>query len=182
MAPSGRNIPGPRYLTIVTRPSNVNAVTVRAAEPLDADAIVRVFLESARYHAALDPERYRVPEPADVLPRYTGRTLVHDADTITLVAHADGTLVGFVDARLEKSPDLMHRRIVYCHVSEIAVSGRYQRQGVGGQLLRAVEEWGRQRGAAFTSLEHHVANTRAAAFYEERMGYFIAADIRVKRL
>jgi GNAT superfamily N-acetyltransferase len=40
----------------------------------------------------------------------------------------------------------MHWEITYCHVAEIAVSSRHQKQGIGERLLRAVEDWGRRQG------------------------------------
>ncbi len=176
------NIPrDPGDMSIVSGAAN-SIMTIRAARPGDAEAIAGVFLDSARLHADLDPERYLVPSADDVAARYANVTSQHNAEATTLVAEIDGALVGFVDARLERSPDPMHRDIVYCHVSEIAVGNRYQGHGIGAQLLHAAEEWGRQRGATFASLEHHVANTRAAAFYERRMGYTVAAAILIKPL
>ena len=101
---------------------------------------------------------------------------------ITLVAELGGEIVGFVDARLGRSPDAMHREMIYCHVVEIAVSSRHQSQGIGGRLLEAAEDWGRRHGAKFASLEYHAANTRAGAFYQQRMGYRVAAMIAIKPL
>lgn len=164
---------------------DLKAVTIRTAVSEDADGIARAFLESAEYHAGLDTERYSAPSIESVSSRYReGRQHPRDARAraITLVAELDGEIVGFVDARLERSPDPMHRDMLYCHVAEIAVSRRHQNRGMGGQLLEKAEAWGRQNGAAFASLEHHVANTRAGNFYQHRMGYSVAATILIKRL
>jgi ribosomal protein S18 acetylase RimI-like enzyme len=76
----------------------------------------------------------------------------------------------------------MHPEMIYCHVTEIVVSGLSQNQGIGGQLLRAAEDWWRSRGAEFASLEYHVANTRASVFYRRRMGYTVASITSIKRL
>src|SRR5947209_7167521 len=160
-------------------------VRIRAADPEDADGIARVFLESAEYHARLDPERYSVPEFKTISKRYREarrRLTAASGDSVTLVAELSAGIVGFVDVRLEHSPDPMHRRILYCHIVEIAVAERYRRQGIGEQLLRGAEEWGRQHGADLASLEYLVSNTRAARFYTEHMGYSAAATIAIKRL
>lgn len=161
------------------------AITIRPAGPEDAEKIAWIFLASARYHAGLDPERYAVPAIAGVSARYRdGRQYLSEnrAPAITLVAEVAGEVVGFVDARLEQSHDPMHREMTYCDIAEIAVSGGHQRQGIGRQLLSAAEEWGRLRGATFASLEYHIANKRAGAFYQRRMGYSVAATILIKRL
>lgn len=161
------------------------AVTIRPAVSEDADGIARTFLESAEYHARLDPERYSAPA-VETMSAYYREGRQHPAraggDSITLVAELGSEIVGFIDARLEQSLDAMHREMIYCHIAEIAVSCRYQRQGIGGQLLRAAEDWGRDQGAEFASLEYHAANTRAGLFYQQHMGYRIAAMTAIKRL
>jgi ribosomal protein S18 acetylase RimI-like enzyme len=161
------------------------AIEIRHAVPEDADGIARTFLESAYYHAELDPERYSTPAVETISARYREgqQHLLHAGrEVLTLVAALSGEIVGFLDAHLERSPDVMHREIVYCHIAEIAVRIGHQNQGIGGRLLRAAEDWGHGLGAEFASLEYHAANTRASLFYQERMGYRIAHITAIKRL
>lgn len=101
---------------------------------------------------------------------------------ITFIAELGGEIVGFIDVRLEQSPDPMRREILYCHVTEIAVSEREQKQGIGEQLLQSAEDWGRSQDADFACLEFHAANTRASVFYQRRMGYSVAHITAIKRL
>ncbi|HET7873624.1 MAG TPA: GNAT family N-acetyltransferase [Terriglobales bacterium] len=159
-------------------------ITIRPAVLEDADGIARAYLESAEYHASLDPERYSVPAVEVTAAHYRdGRQ--HPADAangVTFVADLSGEIVGFIDARLDRSPDAMHREMIYCHVAEIVVSSRRQNQGVGGHLLQAAEDWGRRQGAEFALLEYHAANTRASEFYQQRMGYRVAHITAIKRL
>jgi GNAT superfamily N-acetyltransferase len=148
------------------------AIEIRPAVPEDADGIARTFLESAEYHAELDPERYSIPALEMVLALYRdGRQHPSHAggEVMTLVAELSGKVVGFIDARLEQSPDAMHREMIYCHIAEIAVRTGYRNQDIGARLLRAAEDWGHRLGAEFASLEYHAANTRASLFYQERM-------------
>ena len=161
------------------------ALEIRPAVPGDANGIAHTFLESAEYHAQLDSERYSIPAAETISARYReGRQ--HPSHTgqggITLVAELNGEIVGFVDARLEQSPDPMHREMIYCHLAEIAVRRGHRSQGIGGRLLRAAEDWGRRLGAMFGSLEYHAANTRARLFYQERMGYRMASITAIKGL
>ena len=161
------------------------AIEIRPAVPEDADGIARTFLESAEYHAELDPERYSIPALEMVLALYRdGRQHPSHAggEVMTLVAELSGKVVGFIDARLERSPDAMHREMIYCHIAEIAVRTGYRNQDIGARLLRAAEDWGHRLGAEFASLEYHAANTRASLFYQERMGYRLASITAIKRL
>jgi GNAT superfamily N-acetyltransferase len=166
----------------VSDASRLVAATIRPASPDDAEGIARTFVESAEYHAGLDPERYSAPSVATVAERYQ-RHLSGDAvDAITFVAVCSDEIVGFVDARIEKSDDPMHRDMTYCHISEIAVRSRERSHGIGAELLRAAEAWGRCQGATFASLEYHIANARAGRFYQNRMKYSAAATLLIKRL
>ncbi len=159
-------------------------ITIRPAVPEDAEGITRTYMESAEYHAQLDPERYWVPAAEAISARYReGRQHPPEAgeEAITLIAVLGSDIAGFVDARLTQSPDPMHRDFILCYVVEIAVSTHHQGQGIGGQLLRAAEEWGRGQGAKFASLEYLAANTQAEAFYR-RSGYRAGSVIAIKRL
>ena len=159
-------------------------LTIRAATADDAAGIARVYMESAEYHARLEPDRYRLPSLDAITAQYRerGRLSRTNGDAITLVAELDAQVAGFVDARLDRSPDPMHRDLTYCHIVEIAVAVQHQGQGIGERLLTAAEDWGRQRGAQLASLEFLAANTRASAFYQRRMGYRVAAMTAIKPL
>jgi GNAT superfamily N-acetyltransferase len=158
-------------------------MTIRPAVSHDADGIALAYQESADHHARLDPERYAVPDLQATAARYRdGRQHPPDTVSVTLVAEIDGVIAGFADVRLDRSPDPMHRDLLYCHVVEIAVVSRLRSQGVGRRLLEAAEDWGRQQGATLASLEYLAGNTRAGDFYQQRMGYRAAAITAVKRL
>jgi GNAT superfamily N-acetyltransferase len=160
------------------------AATIRRAVAEDAGGITRAFLESAEHHASLDSELYFVPEVETITARYKEgrqRPAEERAESITLVAELSGEIVGFIDARLYQPTDAMHRQMVYCLVSEIAVRREHQNHGIGGQLLRAAEDWSRQQGAEFAALEYHAANTRADAFYRH-MHYRLASITAIRRL
>jgi hypothetical protein len=80
------------------------AIEIRPAVPKDAEGIARTFLESAEYHAELDPERYSTPTVETISARYReGRQHRSQTggDVMTLVAELSGEIVGFIDARLE---------------------------------------------------------------------------------
>lgn len=164
--------------------SSVPAATLRSAMAEDSDGITRIFLESAEHHASLDSELYFVPTFETIAARYReGRQHPAEerAESTTLVAELGGEIVGFIDARLYPPTDAMHRQMIYCLVSEIAVSRERQNHGIGRQLLQAAEDWGRRQGAEFAVLEYHAANTRAGEFYR-RMRYRLTSITAIRRL
>lgn len=180
-----RGLDATRRVAMRWRAQGKVGITVRPAAPKDADRIAGLFLESAEYHAQLDPERYEMPMTETISACYRERTQRSPEaaeGSIILVAEFNGEIAGFADARIEQSPDAMHRKMIYCHIAEIAVNSPNRNRGIGEQLLRAAEHWGRQQGAEFASLEYHIANTRATSFYQQRMGYQPASVTAIKRL
>lgn len=159
-------------------------ITIRPAVSEDAEGIVAIYMQSADYHAALDPERYWIPDAKTILARYRDgqqHSSLGSAKATTLVAELSGEIVGFVDARLTSSPDPMHRDMIYCHLVEIAISRPRQGHGIGTRLLRAAENWGRLQGATLASLEYLATNKAAKAFYG-RSGYDVGSIFAIKRL
>jgi ribosomal protein S18 acetylase RimI-like enzyme len=166
----------------MTVASRASTALIRPAVAADADGIVSAFLDSAAHHVHLDPERYRIPPIEMIRARYDDRLATAAGPRTILVAELNGEVVGFIEAALEASPDPMHRDMTYCHVVEIAVQREHRRHGIGARLLAAAEAWGFRQGATFASLEYHIANTGAGAFYRKRMGYGSAAITAIKRL
>ncbi|HEU5415265.1 MAG TPA: GNAT family N-acetyltransferase [Candidatus Angelobacter sp.] len=170
---------------MITQASAPATIAIRRAASEDAEGITRTYLESAEHHAGLDSELYRVPAREAIAARYReGRQHPQDGceASITLVAELSGEIVGFIDARLFQPLDAMHREMVLCLISEIAVRRCQQNQGIGGKLLHAAEDWGRQQGAEFAILEYHPANTRAGTFYQRHMDYRLSSLTAIKRL
>jgi len=87
----------------------------------------------------------------------------------TLVAEAGGEVVGFVNARLAQRGWGM--------VTTLDVAPGWQRQGIGGRLLAAVEEWLASQGVRVVSLETAADESGARQFYE-RHGYQLGRRMR----
>jgi GNAT superfamily N-acetyltransferase len=140
-----------------------------------------VYMESAEHHARIDPEHCYVPDPAAIEERYRlGRQHPEsELAAVTLVAEVDGAIVGFLDAQLQVPFDPMLRPITYCFVADVAVAASRRSQGIGEQLMRAIEGWAREHGADSVSLIYNVGNPRAADLYA-RLGY-TAGSVGMKK-
>lgn len=83
-------------------------------------------------------------------------------ETRTLVAEADGRLLGFVDVEFRQR--LGHPR-PQAWVNDLVVTGAARSRGVGKALLDRVEELARRRGCFRMSLETAGWRERTHAFY-----------------
>jgi GNAT superfamily N-acetyltransferase len=164
-------------------------VTIRPARPGDGADLARGWLEGCRWYAAQDPERFQVPDD-EGLVEWLEELLARPAseDRVWLVAEVDGVVVGNVAAELHGPLDTAARQLLRylgeprLFVSALGVEQAYQRHGVATRLMEAVEQWGRDRGAVFVSLDTWIHSRQSVPFYERRMGYRRASIVFEKRL
>jgi ribosomal protein S18 acetylase RimI-like enzyme len=86
--------------------------------------------------------------------------------TVLIAERTDGTPLGFISLKVRDGAAGDQR----AHVADLAVTEPARRTGVGTELMKAGEQWARDRGLARLSLDVWSNNERALAFYE-RLGY-----------
>jgi aminoglycoside 2'-N-acetyltransferase I len=163
-------------------------VVVRAARPGDGADLARGWLDGCRYYAALDPERFQVPDD-DGLAEWVEELLrrPRSDDEVWLVAEVDGRVVGNLSAELQAPVDSAARQLLRAlgqprlFVRALGVEAAYQRRGVATRLMEAVERWGRERGAVLVSLDTWAHSEQSVPFYQ-RLGYRRASIVFEKRL
>ncbi len=90
-------------------------------------------------------------------------------DHLACVAVADGRVLGWIHA----ARNLVLFEPAWVEVEGLVVSEERRGLGIGAALLRAAEEWGRQRGLGQVRLGCRVTRSSAHRFYE-RMGYRVS--------
>jgi len=144
--------------------------TIRQAGDADEPAMIRLELESAIHHAAVDPKRWRVPT-VDAVALSRRRRQERHPRTESLLAEVDGRVVGMLELWLQTPEDEGSARIPATRADfGISVSPGWQGRGLGTALLKAAEAWARKRGATRMQLHVTAANTGAVRLYE-RLGY-----------
>jgi GNAT superfamily N-acetyltransferase len=152
-------------------------VTVRPARPGDGAGIAQVWLSTAAYYADLDPAHFQVPR-AEGLAQGWEDELGHDSvDSLRLVAEADGSVIGWLSARIELPEESAAIQLTRepgwtrLAVDALLVDRDQWRQGAGTALLEAAEAWGRDRGAQVARLDTYAHSPVSVPFYQDRMGY-----------
>ncbi|MGI8331329.1 GNAT family N-acetyltransferase [Actinomadura scrupuli] len=98
-------------------------------------------------------------------------------DTLVRVCDHGGKAVGFVHASFLSPNEEADRQVTRdiglprVFVNALAMQRRHWRGGAGTALMKAVEQWGRERGAQLLTLEAFAASPVSVPFYEDRMGY-----------
>lgn len=143
--------------------------TIRPAKRDDAAAAARLWMQSAREHAAYDPVYATSPDAEKTMRRFL-MDLASSSHSFLLVAvpaedPEEGEVIGFVSGELrEGSPTFSPR--TWASIDDIFVAEGYRSLGVGRALLESARSWARKRGASGISLQVAVANERGRKFYE----------------
>jgi predicted N-acetyltransferase YhbS len=165
-----------------------SAVEVRPAQPADAEAIARMHRENAAYYHDLDPKAFRVPDEDGLVEFVTPTRDSNSETTLELIAEVNGEVAGHIEAQLllpgensrfQTVPYLATSRL---WIASLGVFMRYWRRGVGGELVRAAEDWGRDRGAALVMCDTWIGSPVSVPFWESRLGYERRAVILQKEL
>ena len=88
-------------------------------------------------------------------------------DYLTLVAEADGRVVGMIGATIEYAHEMDGR---IGQIIALVVDEGYRNRGIGAVLLAECERWLRERGADLIIVTSNKRRVDAHRFYE-RLGY-----------
>lgn len=136
--------------------------TLRPARPTDSRALARLFASVRNEGRWLVTPPSAVSQPSEAF--FIGE-MIRGEDGLTLVAEADGEAVGNVLVTVE-------RNMVSSHVGtlSVVVAERWRDVGIGSALVRAAQEWAKERGLLKVALAVFPDNERAIAVYE-RAGF-----------
>jgi ribosomal protein S18 acetylase RimI-like enzyme len=145
-------------------------IVIRKAVAEDYSGLIELFDEIDAIHRDNLPRLFQKPNgPVREIDYYLG--LISDESTAVFVAEMDGDVVGFVHAIARDTPDipvLVPRRFVI--IDSIVVKSEYKKRGIGRMLMKAMEEWTKEKGASSIELNVYEFNEEAITFYKS-LGY-----------
>ena len=149
---------------------------IRPAQEADCEFIAGLVYSLLEFGSpAWDDAPALAPGFRDVL---VSAVRSQDPRSSVLVAEgAEGAPVGFISLKVGEYAVGGARG----HVADLAVTADARRIGVGTALMRAGEEWARDRGLPAVSLDVWSTNERALTFYR-RLGYCAESLCLTKRL
>lgn len=142
-------------------------MTFRGARAGDVPALVRLWREMWDYHAALDP-RYTTSVLAEkVMTAWMEEHL--RSDRARIVVAEDPKPLGYVCGMVLENPPVVPWQF-FGFVSEIAVTERARRRGVGAGLLREIHAWFRSKHVPYAEVNVSVKNAVSRSFWRKN-GY-----------
>jgi GNAT superfamily N-acetyltransferase len=155
-------------------------VMIRRATPIDADDIARLWETLVEYHYRLDPS---LPQAAaEGGYRYALRLIdrMDDTHTRVFVAEENGEIVGYVLAMIIDLAPEMFTQEYSGFLADIFVEERFRQQGIGRQLVNAVQQWFAECGVSY--FEWYVAskNPTGMAFWHSMGGRDVLIRMRTE--
>ncbi len=138
------------FLFFSTRPHRESGISIRRAQPEDAERIFELDRDCLGYAFPIERTQKRLEH------------CLNRSSHFLAVALAEGRIAGYVHAC---EYDCVYAPLL-ADIRGIAVEPSYQGKGIGKQLLQAAEDWARRHGCAGVRLVSGYDRTGAHAFYE----------------
>jgi GNAT superfamily N-acetyltransferase len=137
----------------------------------DLETLIDLYLDTARHHAAIDPDVFHVPSRADVAVRLRRRIEGRGNTGEYVAAIVDGTMAGSasVDMSDPLQPGNMIRNVRTAEFG-VSVVEAFRGRGIGRALIAHVETWAAEHDVQRMVLVVSDANAGAIRLYHE-LGY-----------
>ncbi|HET6399303.1 MAG TPA: GNAT family N-acetyltransferase [Candidatus Thermoplasmatota archaeon] len=140
-------------------------VHIRKLQEGDVDGICALWHEFAQLREGQTQSRILNEDAGDYFFGYaTG--LLHRKDTLTLVAEADGRIVGYLIATKQRRPPIYHHTKV-AYLSDAYVTEGYRKQGILRRFIEEVHKWAEQEGITAVDVQLFQGNQLAQDVYRK---------------
>lgn len=123
-------------------------MTIRAATEADLPAILELAAAKRDEYATYAPVFWRVADDAvERQALFFRNQWIQNPQALTLVTERDGSIVGFIMARVHAAPPVYDPRGPVCSVDDFTVATSDLWNTTGEALLGAAKQWAQERGA-----------------------------------
>ena len=141
------------------------ALEVRLAVGTKIPEIIEVWRELMAYHATLDP-KFFIKEDAHLDFGKFVEDLINSDDSEVFVALENGQVVGYAITRISEYPPVFQVE-KYGEICDLAVRSKFQRKGIGEQILNKVFEWFKSKDINRVELRVSVKNEKGYSFWKK---------------
>ena len=147
------------------------AIVMRPVTIDDLEVLVDIYLDTARHHAAIDPEVYAVPPRDAIAARLQGRIEGRGVTGEYVAAMIGDEMVGSASVDIADPPSTgnMIRGVPTAEFG-VSVLAAWRGRGIGRAMIEHLERWAADHGIERMVLNVSEANEGAIRLYHE-LGY-----------
>jgi GNAT superfamily N-acetyltransferase len=146
-------------------------VQIRPVTIDDLDVLIDIYLDTARHHAAIDPEVFQVPDREAIERRLTRRIHGRGETGEYVAAMVGDEMVGSASVDISETPSTGNMaRAVPTAEFGVSVLEAWRGRGIGRVLIEHCERWAADHGIDRMILTVSTANDGAIRLYHG-MGY-----------
>jgi len=143
-------------------------IEIRDAAVEDVPAIIEIWKELMDFHKGLDAFFSRSVTGHERFAEFLTSN-IEEKDSCVLVAADGGHIVGYCQACISKYPPVLVRE-KYVEIFDMAVTKKYQRQGIGRMIIDALRRWYSDKDVDRIELKYLTSNKSAEEFWT-KMGF-----------
>lgn len=148
----------------------MSTIIIRAAKESDIDALCKLYIAFHEFHVQGIPDRLRKPEQYNWEELQGSlKRILHDQQATIIVAEDAGKVIGLAEVYLRE--DILDSATVahtYGYLQSLMVVEAYRHHRIGSQLIRAIEQWAKEKGATEIQLDSWEFPEGPLHFYENR--------------
>ncbi len=148
-------------------------IVIRPGKPGDVSALVPMIEAICALHQRWDPAKFGFVDHVASMYRKWLTAQARDARSVFLVAEADGRVVAFLIATVERTAPI-YRLSEYGLIRDLWVDHGRRAQGIGRRMVRTAIDSFAAQGVTQLRLETAFANDTARAFFAS-LGFRISA-------
>jgi ribosomal protein S18 acetylase RimI-like enzyme len=152
-------------------------INVRCASEADIGAIAELWKEFMDFHKGRDPHFSRSVRGHEAFAAFIADHIDNDTSRV-LVATEGEDILGYCLATVAKYPPVFEK-MEYGSISDLAVTEKHRRRGIGERMVKAVENWFLERNIRRVELRVATSNEISAAFWS-KMGFVPYVETRYK--
>ncbi len=138
-------------------------ITIRKTTAKDVPAILELWKELMDLHKKLDPIWTRAASGHKRFAEFLTHH-IDSNDSCAFVAINGKNPVGFCLTRISDYPPVLEKQ-QYAELTNIAVTKKYRRHGIGKKLVKKVRQWCAKRGVTRIEARYSTENPIAAEFW-----------------
>lgn len=141
-------------------------IEIVRAEEKHVSEIGKIWEEFMDFHAGIDPYLKSKPDGLAVFLEHITELMTKPDENLLLMAVDNGHAVGYSLSMISKRPPIFEQQ-EHGLISDMAVTGSYQRKGIGDKMLMETIKWFRGKGIRRVELNVVHGNPLGGPFWEK---------------